>query len=114
MGKHMSKRVTFVVTDELAAFLEQEAERRLTTVSSVTQQLLAETYLLNFDGTESAIEDADSDVSLIRDYSEKVDFDMERKHPWRVTLPDDFPWERNYDYYDTRAQAASALRRLYE
>lgn len=114
MSNCMTQRITFVATEELAAFLEREAERRLTTKSSVAQQLLAETYLREFTDNDSATGDADEEVELIRKYEDSVDFDMKRKFPWRVTLPDDFPWERKYDYFKNREETASALRRLYE
>ena len=38
----MSKTISFVASDELAKYLEEESERRLTTVSSTAQMLLAE------------------------------------------------------------------------
>lgn len=40
----MSKTISFVATDELAEWIEGESHRRMTTVSSAAQQLLAETY----------------------------------------------------------------------
>ena len=111
----MTHRITFVATEELAGFLEQEAERRMTTISSVAQQLLAETYLREFSGTDSAITAEDGVVEVLRRHHDKVDFlGVEAKHPWRVKLPDDFRWERNYDYFDERGRAAAALRRWYE
>lgn len=38
----MSQTISFVASDELADFLEREAEKRMTTVSSTAQMLLAE------------------------------------------------------------------------
>jgi len=38
----MSKTISFVASDELADFLSEESERRMTTVSSTAQMLLAE------------------------------------------------------------------------
>jgi hypothetical protein len=38
----MSKTISFVATDELAEYLEAEAERRMTSISSTAQMLLAE------------------------------------------------------------------------
>jgi hypothetical protein len=41
---YMGKTITFVATEELADWLEREADRRMTTISSTAQQLLAEKY----------------------------------------------------------------------
>lgn len=38
----MSKTISFVASDELAEFLEKESDRRMTTISSTAQMLLAE------------------------------------------------------------------------
>ncbi|MFB6196818.1 MAG: hypothetical protein ABEI52_00920 [Halobacteriaceae archaeon] len=40
----MSKTISFVASDKLAEWLEEESERRMTTISSTAQQLLAEKY----------------------------------------------------------------------
>lgn len=40
----MAKTISFVATDKLAEWIEEESERRMTTVSSTAQQLLAEKY----------------------------------------------------------------------
>lgn len=42
MWVSVSKTISFVATDELAEILEEEAQRRMTSVSSAAQQLLAE------------------------------------------------------------------------
>lgn len=44
MDVYMTTTVTFRCTNELEEFLEQEAERRMTTKSSVAQMLLAEKF----------------------------------------------------------------------
>jgi len=41
MGK---KTISFVATEKLAEWIEQQADERMTTVSSAAQQLLAEKY----------------------------------------------------------------------
>lgn len=50
----MSKTISFVATDELAEWIEGESHRRMTTVSSAAQQLLAETYRAEQGGAETA------------------------------------------------------------
>jgi hypothetical protein len=40
----MTKTISFVASEELAEWLEEEAEKRMTTVSTTAQMLLAERY----------------------------------------------------------------------
>lgn len=111
----MSKeRITFVATGELAAFLDKEAQRRLTTVSSAAQQLLSESYLRDHPASGSATS-VDSELEVLQRHSDKIDFrGLESKHPFRVELPDGFEWGRNYEYFEEREAAAKALKRWYE
>jgi len=51
----MGKTISFVATDELAEWIEEESERRMTSVSSTAQQLLAERY--HMDRTDEEPED---------------------------------------------------------
>jgi hypothetical protein len=43
-GLEMTKTVSFVARDELAEWLEQEAEEQMTSISAVCQQVVAEEY----------------------------------------------------------------------
>lgn len=43
-GLEMTKTVSFVARDELAEWLEQEAEDQMTSISAVCQQMVAEEY----------------------------------------------------------------------
>jgi len=48
----MTKTISFVATDKLAEWIEEESERRMTTVSTTAQQLLAEKFRGEQDGGE--------------------------------------------------------------
>ena len=50
----MSKTISFVATDKLAEWIEEESDRRMTTVSSAAQQLLAEKFRAEQGASETA------------------------------------------------------------
>lgn len=107
-------RITFVATDELAEFLEYEAEQRLATVSSTAQQLLVESFLRDH-ATNESTRAIDSQLDLLHRHSDKIDYrGIDAKHPYRVELPERIEWGRKYEYYDDREAAAKALKRWYE
>jgi len=122
MGK---KTISFVATDQLADWLEKESERRMTSVSSTVQQLLAEKYR-----SESSEETADQSTSEAVDSTEPPDegdaspldahpdgwYEPRGEYNYAVYVPSDADI---YDagetrYYKTKRGAAEALRRWYE
>lgn len=132
----MSKTISFVASDELAEYLEKEADRRMTTVSSTAQQMLAE-YVRMSDpshGVETEGRKTDKERmqeiqqgALDRDQEDEPDDPFQRhpdewyepdsdKHNYAVEVPAD---AGIYDagktrYFKTRSGAAKALRRWYE
>jgi len=119
----MSKTISFVASDELAEFLENEAERRYTTVSSTAQMLLAEKVreMQGEDGGAEAGKPASAGDSA-------TEGDVFERHPEKWYRPD----SQKYDYavpvpessgvtdagknryYKTRSGAGKALKRWYE
>ena len=116
----MSKTISFVASDELANYLEEESERRLTTVSSTAQMLLAEKARETggvrgeTEPAETAAEASENDV-----FDENPDAwyqPKSKKNNYAVNVPES---AGVYDagktrYYKTRDGAAEALRRWYQ
>lgn len=71
------KTISFVATGELAEWIEQEAERRMTTISTTTQQLLAEKYRAEQSQQEQA--ETDKGGSDRGELKERSDFEFEGK-----------------------------------
>lgn len=116
----MSKTISFVASDELANYLEEESERRLTTVSSTAQMLLAEKAREmggvggETEPAETAVEASDNDV--FDDYPDAWYHPSSQKYDYAVNVPES---SGVYDsgktrYYKTREGAAEALRRWYQ
>lgn len=126
----MSETVSFRCSGELVKFLEQEAERRMTTKSQVAQTLLAEK------AREMKGEDTGNGVSTGEDREEEAGAsdgqrkDVFERHPDAWYVPDSAFEERSYAvripddagvtdegeprYYKTERGAAEGLRRFYE
>jgi len=110
----MSKTISFVASDELADFLEEQAQERMTTVSSTAQMLLAEKAReMGIEDTERSSSSSSDDVL---DRHPDAWYRPNGKHNYAVYVPED---AGNYDagktrYYKTRAGASKALRRWYE
>lgn len=134
----MSKTISFVASDDLAEFLEDEAERRFTTVSSTAQMLLAEKVRGMERFQEEPTEESEVLDRLTEGVSaEEVDEYLEQvgtsqdpldrhqdawyrpdseEHDYAVRIPADV---EVYDagetrYYKTRNGAAEAIRKWYE
>lgn len=118
----MGKTISFVATDELAEWIEEESERRMTTVSSTAQQLLAEKYRsetggssTDSDSTESATEEDGGSAGLPAIFERHPDKwyrpDTEEGHEFAVRLSDD-EWSNRY--YKTQDRAAERLKDEYE
>lgn len=119
----MSKTISFVASDELAEFLEQESERRMTTISSTAQMLLAEKAREmggvgqpEGDKPDSGGGDENSDDALDRHPNVWYHPDSE-KHEYAVRPPgfrEPGEPEESTKYYKTRDGAATRIRRWYE
>ena len=118
----MSRTVSFRASEELDDFLEQEAERRMTTKSTVAQMLLAE-RVRELQGARSG-DDEESEQSESGEV-EQVGrglpevFDRHDDHWYRpdsdkyqftVRLPD----SDDRKYYKTQDNAAKRLRKEYD
>lgn len=117
----MSRTVSFRASEELDEFLEQEAERRMTTKSTAAQMLLAE-RVRQLQG--DSVDDGDSDESG----SESPDqsgsglpevFERHHEHWYRPdSKENDFavrlPQNEGTKYYKTQDGAASRLRKEYD
>ena len=118
----MSRTVSFRASEELDDFLEQEAERRMTTKSTVAQMLIAEKV--------RELRGADSGDSEELDQSESGEveevgrglpevFDRHSDHWYR---PDSdkheftvrLPGHEDRKYYKTQDGAANRLRKEYD
>lgn len=116
----VSKVVSFRASEELDEFLEQEAERRMTTKSTVAQMLVAERVREMKQGGESAEPDADEDGD--EDGENRGLSGVFERHPDKWYRPDSsqgnkFAVECGDDrrrYYKTQDGAAKRLRREYE
>jgi hypothetical protein len=125
----MSKTISFVASDQLAEFLERESKKRMTTVSSTAQQLLAEKYREDHAGEEAAaVEDetngtttdeerpdtGDSDLPAVFDRQADHWYipDSEQDYIIAVRMPEDANTGRKY--FKTVNGAAKRLRREYE
>lgn len=98
------KTVSFVATQQLADWLAEESESRMTTVSSAAQQLLVEKYR-----------------EEMGEASRELEQDVFERHAAHWTVPDSDEYEYRVDtpdddrrYYKTRDGAAKALRGWYE
>lgn len=115
----MTKTISFVASDDLAEYLEEESERRMTTISSTAQMLLAEKYRAEQDDAEAdppakATEEPSKDVfDNNQDVWHRPNSD---KHDYAVKVPEpaDVSDAGRTRYYKTRRGAAEALRRWYQ
>ena len=115
----MSKTISFVASDELADFLERESEKRMTTVSSTAQMLLAEKAremgsVSEGTETDKAASEPSEDVF---DRNPDVWYRPDSpKNDYAVRVPDDAAVTDTGGtrYYKTRNGAAEGLRRWYE
>jgi len=117
----MSKTVSFVAREELAEWLESEAEDRMKTMSSLVQEIVADEY------RRQKGEDTDKpgDTGGLPSELQRPPFSeherawyipntQEPDHVVAVRIPESaFPNE-DRRYYKTFSGAAKALRRWYE
>lgn len=130
----MSKTISFVATDELAEWLEEESERRMTTISSTAQQLLAEKYREMQEEEEEPAETPEEE-SREPEEEEASESDSEEgsddpdlpaafdDHPDKWYVPNSqegykyavrMPGETSNKYYKTAEGAAERLREEFE
>jgi hypothetical protein len=122
----MSRTVSFRCSEELDDFLEAEAERRMTTKSTVAQMIVAEharesehgpSGETGESGRQETLEGVNDSGGDIFDRHPDAWYEPDSaKHNVAVYVPDD---SGTYDagktrYYKTRDGAAEALRRWYE
>ena len=112
----MSKTISFVATDELAEWIEEESNRRMTTVSSAAQQLLAEKYRAGQDGAEAAKPASEPSKDVFDRNPDAWYHPNSQKHDYAVDVPDDAGVhdEGKTRYFKTRSGAGKALKRWYE
>ena len=121
----MGKTISFVATDELAEWIEEESRRRMTTISSTAQQLLAEKYRAERDGSSSGGEssegtadsagqgkgESDGLPAVFRRHADKwYTPESDEGYKFAVRVPD----RDSNKYYKTQEGAAKRLRREYE
>jgi hypothetical protein len=122
----MSKTISFVASDELAKYLEEESERRLTTVSSTAQMLLAE-KVREMGDVSAESEEFDSGGSngdahgtpqrrAIFDESNGWYEPDSDKYNFAVRVPEDADVSDRggLRYYKTEDEAAKAITRWHE
>lgn len=68
----MSRTVSFRCSEELNEYLEQEAEERMTTKSTVAQIIVAEYFRNQIKGSDESEEDTDSRESLPEETGEST------------------------------------------
>jgi polyphosphate kinase len=116
----MSRTVSFRASEELDDFLEQEAERRMTTKSTAAQMLLAEKVRELQDErsaepeSEQVSEPIDGDANgdlpkIFQTYSERWHRPDSDTYEFAVKLPDG----EGTRYFETLAGAASRLETEY-
>lgn len=115
----MSKTISFVASDELAEFLEEESERRMTTVSSTAQMLLAEKAREDGDvggGAETAKSASESSKDVLERNPDTWYHPNSHKHDYAVYVPADAGVhdEGKTRYFKTRRGAGKAITRWYE
>jgi predicted transcriptional regulator len=118
----MSKTVSFRSSEELDEFLEQEAERRMTTKSTVAQMLLAERVreiqAERSGGGEEADQSEPGEVEEVGRAVPEV-FDRHSDH-WYEPDSDKYdfvvylPGHEERKYYKTAENAAKRLRKEYD
>jgi hypothetical protein len=115
----MTKTISFVASDELAEFLEAESEKRMTTISSTAQMLLAEKAREMggvSDGAETAKPASGGEGDDVFGRNPDEWYKPSGKYEYAVHIPEDSTTADAGDtrYYKTRDGAAKALRRWYE
>lgn len=102
--------ISFVATDELAEWLESESNSRMTTVSSVAQQLLVEKYREEQEegagASQGGSAGADDPEAVFEEYEDAWYTPDSDQFQYAVYDPD----ERRR-YYKTASGAAEAIKR---
>ena len=96
------KTISFVATEELAEWIEQESDRRMTTVSSAAQQLLAEKY--------RAEQESDGRAEA----SQNGSAGAEDTQPEALKRHSDKWWTPESDVYDFAVREKDGGRRYYK
>ena len=106
----MSKTVSFRASEELDEFLEEEAERRMTTKSTVAQMLVAERVRELKGGAPDLANGSEVAQGIFKRYSDKwYTPDSDKGYEYAVRLKDG-----DVKYYKTADGAAGRLSKEYE
>lgn len=97
----MSRTVSFVCSEKLAEWLEEEAEERMTTLSATAQQLLAEKY-------RESQEELASQLPKVMRENEDLWYEPDGKYNYAVNLPNG-----DIRYYKTADGAAGRIENEY-
>lgn len=110
----MSKTISFVASDRLAEWLEEESEQRMTTISSTAQQLLAEKYRADEDQEPERKSEPTNDIFDRQSRAWHRANSTENEYAVRVPHSSGLSDAGKNRYYKTRDGAEKALRRWYE
>lgn len=110
----MSKTISFVASDKLVEWLEEESDRRMTTISTTAQQLLAEKYRQehgDLDDSESAgsASSGESLPAVFERHEDRWYRPDSDEYDFAVRTPDN-----NRKYRKTVDGAAGLLERYYD
>jgi len=123
-----SKTISFVASDDLAEWLEEESDKRMTSMSSTVQQLLAEMYRerareeeqsdIQSDGETETV-DSDDEEQTVDDEDNRYEYEILEEQSDKWYKPDSEQYQfavRDVEnrYYKTEKGLANRLKRLYE
>lgn len=120
----MSRTVSFRCSEELDEFLDTEADRRMTTKSTVAQMIVAD-YARESDfslsgeagesGRQETLEGVNESKGDVLEQFPEVWYRPDGKYSYAVYVPDDAGThdEGSTRYYKTRNGAANGVRRWY-
>jgi len=111
----MSRTVSFRCSEELDEYLEDEADRRMTTKSTVAQMLLSERVRQlkkersDSENVGNQEEDAEEELGVLSEYEDKWKrMGADSQNEFRVTLADG-----TYKYYKTQEGVENRLQKEY-
>ena len=122
-----SKTISFVASDDLAEWLEEESDKRMTSMSSTVQQLLAEMYRerareeeqsdIQSDGETETV-DSDDEEQTVDDEDNRYEYEILEEQSDKWYKPDSEQYQfavRDVEnrYYKTEKGLANRLKRLY-
>lgn len=116
----MGKTISFVASDGLAEWIEEESERRMTSISSTAQQLLAEKYRDEHGAAPSSSRSSEpSTPEEEGDEGGESVLDRHSEHWYRPDSDEGYkfavrvPGRDSNKYYKTQEGAEERLRKEY-